>query len=296
MNKLILWILAGLMAACVCAATAPATGESGDEEDIRVLYSRIAAALRAQDVDAIMRNYAPGNGLVVFDPTGGDPRLGFEACRKYYQDLTAGLLGPPIHRVEIRDLNITVEGNFAYSHAIEVLTSTSRDGSEAEISMRVTGVLRKIQGKWLISQEHFSFLRKDAMANQVRPRDAANEAAAVAALRTLNTACVTYSAAYGTGFPAKLSYLGNLEPKAVGQEGPTAAGLIVNELALGTKDGYIFLYNPGVAMGRVAVTYMIQANPISPGETGGRYFYTDQSGVIRSNPSRPATKTDPPIR
>jgi ketosteroid isomerase-like protein len=242
-----------------------------------------------------MRNYAPGNGLVVFDPTGGDSRIGFEACRKYYQDLSAGLLGP-IHGVEIRDLNITVEGNFAYSHATEVLTITSRDGSESDISMRVTGVLRKIQGKWLIGQEHFSFLRKDAMANQVRPRDAANEAAAVGALRTLNTACVTYSATYGTGFPAKLSYLGNLEPKAAGQVGPTTADLIVNELALGTKDGYMFLYSPGVAMGRVAVTYMIQANPVSPGQTGGRYFYTDQSGVIRSNPLRPATKTDPPIR
>ena len=60
MNTLSLWILTGLIAACACAAAA-ATAENGDEEDIRALYNRIATAVRVGDVDAIMRNYEPGN-------------------------------------------------------------------------------------------------------------------------------------------------------------------------------------------------------------------------------------------
>jgi Xaa-Pro aminopeptidase len=122
-----------------------------------------------------------------------------------------------------------------------------------------------------------------------------NEASALASLRILTTACVTYSATYGTGFPAKLSYLGKLEPVASMQAGPTAADLIGNDLALGRKDGYEFFYSPSLSSGGMAVTYTIQANPASPGRTGVRYFFADQSGIIRSNPSRPATKADPPV-
>jgi len=127
-------------------------------------------------------------------------------------------------------------------------------------------------------------------------RIAANEKSAVASLRTLNTACVTYSASFGAGFPAKLSYLGNVEPKATGGVTPTTANLIADDLASGTKDGYFFVYHPSVALGGVGVTYTLQANPVTPGQTGRRYFYTDQSGVIRSNPSQPATRSDPPVR
>ncbi len=124
---------------------------------------------------------------------------------------------------------------------------------------------------------------------------AANEASAIASLRALRTACVSYSASYSSGFPAKLSYLGSLDPRAMGQSSPTASGLIDNELAQGTKGGYVFIYTPSISMGNLAIMYTIQANPITPGETGGRYFYMDQTGVIRVNASRPATKTDPPI-
>jgi hypothetical protein len=34
---------------------------------------------------------------------------------------------------------------------------------------------------------------------------------------------------------------------------------------------------------------------VNPGVTGQRYFYTDQSGVIRVNTSASATSTDNPL-
>ena len=43
------------------------------------------------------------------------------------------------------------------------------------------------------------------------------------------------------------------------------------------------------------LNYAITAQPITPGTTGQRYFYTDQSGVIRANASGAATSGSTPI-
>ncbi len=129
-----------------------------------------------------------------------------------------------------------------------------------------------------------------AIPNLLRSRMAANEASAVGSLRTMNTACVTYASTYGTGFPSKLSYLGTS-----GEASATSAGLIDNQLAAGVKSGYNFTFTPGAATNGITPSYTIQANPVTPGQTGQRYFFTDQSGVIRMNISRPATSSAPPL-
>ena len=130
-------------------------------------------------------------------------------------------------------------------------------------------------------------------ANPGASPNVADEAGAITALHELNSACMTYSATYGTGFPAKLSYLGALNPESTMQTGPTAAHLIGDDLARGRKNGYEFIYSPSISNGNIAVTYSIQANPAAP---GGSFFFTDQSGVIRSNATRPASHSDPPVR
>lgn len=79
-----------------------------------------------------------------------------------------------------------------------------------------------------------------AIPNLVRSRIAANEASAVGSLRSINTACMTYSANYG-GFPPTLA---SLRP-AGGVPTPAAADLIDSVLAGGTKSGYVFTYSPG---------------------------------------------------
>jgi uncharacterized protein (TIGR02246 family) len=284
-----LWIVAGLMAVSLGAAVSLGSGRNGDEEEIRALYDRVATAYSAKDVDALMQNYAPGDELFVFVLTGEGPLRGPAAYRLYCQKLFATLLNS-MDKMEIRDLYVAAEGDLAYTRAIAATTLMEQDGSKASLALRVTGGLRKIQGKWLITQEHISVLRADAMTNLLRSRKAANEASAVGSLRTLNTACVTYSVTYGTGFPAKLSHLGGAGPAVA-----TSANLIDEALASGTKNGYTFLYRAAAAVRGVSPAYTIQANPITPGQTGDRYFFTDQSGVIRVNTSRPATSADPPI-
>jgi prepilin-type N-terminal cleavage/methylation domain-containing protein len=129
-----------------------------------------------------------------------------------------------------------------------------------------------------------------SIPNLLRSRMAANEASAVGSLRTITAACVTYSSTYGVGFPAALSNLGTS-----GTASSTSADLIDNVLASGVKSGYAFVYMASAAVSNFVPAYGVQANPLTPGQTGTRYFFTDQSGVIRFNLSTVATASDTPI-
>lgn len=129
-----------------------------------------------------------------------------------------------------------------------------------------------------------------AIPNLLRSRMAANEASAVGSMRTINTACVTYSSTYGTGFPAALANLAPANPATA-----AAADLIDQVLAAKQKSGYAFTYAAGPAVGGVIPTYTLNADPISAGTTGQRHFFTDQSGVIRFDPGAVATVLSLPI-
>jgi len=132
-----------------------------------------------------------------------------------------------------------------------------------------------------------------AIPNLLRSRIAANQASAVGSLRTLNTAEITYSSTYNTGFSYSLAYL--QPPSGAANPTVTAAGLIDNILAAGTKSGYSFTYSPGPSdsTGRIN-TYQFTAQPITA-STGTNYYFTDQSGVIRQNSTTTAGSSDSPI-
>src|SRR5262249_18963210 len=129
-----------------------------------------------------------------------------------------------------------------------------------------------------------------AIPNLLRSRMAANEASAVGSLRTINTACVTYSTTYPqAGYPSTLSALG---PSTSATS--SSADLIDSVLASGTKSGYTFTFNPGT--GTPSTGYSIIADPTSRGASGQRGFYTDQSGVIRADPTTSASSTSSPLQ
>jgi type IV pilus assembly protein PilA len=114
-----------------------------------------------------------------------------------------------------------------------------------------------------------------AIPNLLRSRIAANEASAVSSLRTVNTACITFNSTYGV-FPAAMT---NLQSPASGNPSSTAADLLDQVLAGGTKAGYNFVLTPAAG----AASYSVTAIPITYNQTGLRAFFTDQSGVIRFN-------------
>jgi type IV pilus assembly protein PilA len=130
-----------------------------------------------------------------------------------------------------------------------------------------------------------------AIPNLLSSRMSANESAAVGALRTLNTAAITYSSSYGIGYPAGLA---NMGPAATASA--AAADLIDSSLVTGTKAGYNFAFVGAApdASGTVD-TYTLNADATVQGQTGNRHFYTDQSGVITYAYTAAAGPTDVPL-
>ena len=61
----------------------------------------------------------------------------------------------------------------------------------------------------------------------------------------------------------------------------------------GVKSGYNFAYVSGApdATGYIS-TYALNVNPSAPGQSGVRFFYSDQSGVINYAYGAPATSSD----
>jgi type IV pilus assembly protein PilA len=118
-----------------------------------------------------------------------------------------------------------------------------------------------------------------AIPNLLRSKMAANEASAVASLRTYNTSIVAFQTTYNTDPGTDFSQLG---PPASGvAASSTAADLVDNLLGVAgspLKSGYSFTYTP--VAGTPVTQYTILAVPQST-STGQRKFFTDQSGVIR---------------
>ena len=47
-------------------------------------------------------------------------------------------------------------GNIAYGHSIQRIVSTGTTGDPIDLTTRVTDVYRKLNGRWVIVQEHIS--------------------------------------------------------------------------------------------------------------------------------------------
>jgi type IV pilus assembly protein PilA len=116
-----------------------------------------------------------------------------------------------------------------------------------------------------------------AIPNLLRARIAANESSAVAALRTLNTAQISYNSSYPTiGFATSLASLAGTSCSPPGSAG---ACIIDTQLASGTKSGYSFVLSN--TSGTPNSTYTFTASPLAPNQTGVRYFCSFADAVVR---------------
>jgi type IV pilus assembly protein PilA len=116
-----------------------------------------------------------------------------------------------------------------------------------------------------------------AVPSYLRSRMAANEAAAVASVRTVNTAQISFNSAYPTvGFASTLTALAGT---TCSPPDSTSACLIDTQLGGGQKSGYNFtLAN---VTGTPNATYSIIGAPVLVNGSGIRYFCSFQDGVVR---------------
>ncbi|HUA16405.1 MAG TPA: type II secretion system protein [Verrucomicrobiae bacterium] len=106
-----------------------------------------------------------------------------------------------------------------------------------------------------------------------------DEAAAVASIRAINTAEITYSTTYG-GYADSLANLGGAEPCA---KSAATACLLDESLTAGTKAGYAFAAVGGNPADGANTTYVVGAAPEGFDRTGRRLFCSTEKNVIRAD-------------
>jgi type IV pilus assembly protein PilA len=128
-----------------------------------------------------------------------------------------------------------------------------------------------------------------AIPNLIKSKMAANEASAVGSVRTINTSEVAFASAC-----PNLGFTGTIADFATGAATcPGAAGLLDSQLVTGTKSGYTFaLVSAGAAP---KTSYTVTGNP-NNATSGTRYFFSDESGVIRYATGGAATVGSPALQ
>jgi|CZKR01.1.fsa_nt_gi type IV pilus assembly protein PilA len=124
---------------------------------------------------------------------------------------------------------------------------------------------------WIVGIPIILIIAAIAIPNVLRARIAANESSAVASMRTLNTAEVTYAVLHpGQGYTCSLPDLAEV----VSIRGP---------LATGQKNGYVFELTGCSAgtEGGANVKYRVVAYPLRVNQTGVRAFCSDESSAIK---------------
>ncbi|MCK4422719.1 MAG: type II secretion system protein [Candidatus Omnitrophica bacterium] len=121
-----------------------------------------------------------------------------------------------------------------------------------------------------------------AIPGLLRSRHNANESAAIGSCRTVSTSCESYRAAQiAPAYPATMGLLSDASPPYI--DGVLSGGGGVSNV--GTKQGYTFTYSQDSDN-----TFHLIAAPITVNTTGTRYFYVDETGVLRNSTEAMATR------
>jgi uncharacterized protein (TIGR02246 family) len=125
-----------------------------DEEQIRGLIERWAAAVHAGDMEAVLADHA--DDIVMFDvPPPYDGVRGIDAYRETW---------PPFFEWQARgatfdilELDVTAGEDVAFAYALLRCGTPEEHEANPENRLRLTLGLRREGGRWVVAHEHHSF-------------------------------------------------------------------------------------------------------------------------------------------
>lgn len=124
----------------------------------------------------------------------------------------------------------------------------------------------------------FVFVEEIVIPDLLQARVVANESSAVASVRTINAAEISYLSAYpNVGYACALSNLGESEQSP---RSPDHALFIDSALESGIKHGYRIVLQNCVTSGNGHSRYQVVAYPVSRNQSGRRAFCSDETAVI----------------
>jgi len=141
-----------LASAGALAADQPAA--NADKAAIQALEDTYNEGFNSKDVDKVMSVYAPGKALFVFDVVPPREYTSWEAYKKDFEGLFSAFPGPMKNTISGQTIHVV--GSIAYGHNIQTGEFTGKDGAKMKVVARTTDIYRKINGKWLIVEEHNS--------------------------------------------------------------------------------------------------------------------------------------------
>lgn len=127
---------------------------SSDEQEIRSLISRWAAAAHGGDLETVLADHAVD--IVMFDvPAPHDGVRGIDAYREtwpgFFRWQAQGA------SFEIVSLEVTAGVDVAYAYALLRCGTAEELDETPEKRLRLTVGLRKQEGRWTVAHEHHSF-------------------------------------------------------------------------------------------------------------------------------------------
>jgi uncharacterized protein (TIGR02246 family) len=127
---------------------------SSDEQEIRSLISRWAAAVHGGDLETVLADHAVD--IVMFDvPAPHDGVRGIDAYREtwpgFFRWQAQGA------SFEIVSLEVTAGVDVAYAYALLRCGTAEELDETPEKRLRLTVGLRKQEGRWTVAHEHHSF-------------------------------------------------------------------------------------------------------------------------------------------
>jgi uncharacterized protein (TIGR02246 family) len=131
-----------------------------DNQEIRALIRRWAAAVHAGDLDTVVADHA--DQIVMFDvPPPHDGVRGIAAYRDtwpgFFEWQATGAV------FEIVELAVTSGTDVAFAHALLRCGMPEELERAPEARLRLTLGLRKEDGRWVIAHEHHSFADVSAL-------------------------------------------------------------------------------------------------------------------------------------
>lgn len=125
-----------------------------DEQEVRALITRWAAAVHEGDLETTMSGHT--SDIVMFDvPPPEDGIRGIDSYRKAW---------PPFFEFqrsgasfEIVELQVTAGDRVAYAFALLRCGTSEELAAHPDKRLRLTIGLRKENGKWSVAHEHHSF-------------------------------------------------------------------------------------------------------------------------------------------
>jgi ketosteroid isomerase-like protein len=134
------------------ATTSTNASTETDGAEIRRLIDGWAKAIRARDIDGSVFGYAPD--VLTFDLVNPLQNVGVDAVRRRLEEWFSSFDGPI--GFENHDLNITAGHGIAFSHSLNHVRATTKQGQEIDMFWRATACFRKLGVHWTVTHTHAS--------------------------------------------------------------------------------------------------------------------------------------------